>query len=93
MVYQLELLKLQIVQQLVKCQFEGSNGVRLSCFLDSLEGTHRPSFLPCFINLHLWFERSQLRTEEDKICHFSACLLIYLLLALMVDVDDAKCVT
>ena len=51
-VCQLELLKLQIVQQLVKCQFEGANGVRLGCFWDNLEGTHRPSSQPSSIYIY-----------------------------------------
>lgn len=48
-VCQLELLQLQLAQQLVECQSEGSNSVRLDCFLDSLEGTRIPSFLPSFV--------------------------------------------
>lgn len=54
-------------------------------FLDSLEGTHRPSFLPHTIYIHglgylVW------EPKRTKIYYFSNCLLIYLLLVLMVDV-------
>ncbi|BAD69084.1 unknown protein [Oryza sativa Japonica Group] len=58
---------------MVEYQFEGSKGVRLGWFLDSFEGTHRHHFCQVSCNLHMWFRRYQLRTEEDRICHFSAC--------------------
>jgi hypothetical protein len=90
-VCQLESLQLQIVQQLVICQFEGSNGVRLGWFLDSLEGTNRPSFLSCFMQFaYVVWEISTENQRGQNLPFLS--LLLYLLLVTMVNVDDAKCV-